>query len=201
MMKEVIEIILKAFSELTLRRFISLILILFMFAIGFMGYERFTSSFSLARIQKSVELLTNIEELRSRDLDPESKALCDILLEQLQKAVAANPLSIRIVSEPFIVRTVIFWKFLFGGAVWFCFALFSLPKTLRGNTESRNFLYGFVVAGCAFGIVGIIVPAIWWPYFHLFVYPFIISIIIIAISVMAQKCYAARNSKTCPPKM
>lgn len=172
------EALLKAFSELTLRRFMSLLMIAFICMLGFMGYERFTSSFSLNRIQRSAELLKELADLRKSGLDDELKGVCDRLVGQLQKAVEADPLSLRVVSKPFVFKTEVALKFLFSGAIWFGISLFSIRKALRREQDGVNSFFGLLGAGCIFGILGIFIPAIWWPYFHLVIFPFLIAVLL-----------------------
>lgn len=190
-----LEAILKVFSELTFRRFISLILILVIFMCVFVGYERVTSSFSLSRIQKSAELLSKLTELRGRSLDPESKAICDKLVLQLQKAVDSDPLSLSIVSTPFVMKTEFLWKFLFGGAAWFIMALFNLPKAIKREKVSINNFYVLLVVGCIFGGIGLFIPAFWWPYFHLLVYPFLAVMIFLVIGLIVGMKSGNHKSK------
>jgi len=198
-MKSIFESIFETFSELTIRKFISLICMLILCLLGFVGYERFTSSFSLNRIQKSVELLSELTELRSHNLDPESKAICDRLLAQLQKAVESDPISLRVVSRPIIVKTEIFWKFLFGGAVWFAFSLLNLRKAFRRDGKDKHLSLGLFLGGCFFGVIGVFIPAYCWPYFHLMIYPSIIGVIIIICSLFAAVTAKRKTDSPTPP--
>lgn len=184
-MFQLLETILKVISELTFRRFISLILFLVVFMFGFVVYERVTSSFSLNRIQKSTELLSKLTDLRSHKLDPESKTICDKLVLQLQKSVDSDPLSLSIVSTPFVLKTELLWKFLFGGAAWFIMALFNMPKALRRDKVSVNNFFVLFGVGCLFGAIGLFIPSFLWPYFHLLVYPFLIIMIFLVIGLIA----------------
>lgn len=198
-MKDLFEALLKAFSELTPRRFISLLLVLGLCFLGILAYERFTSSFSLGRIQKSAELLARLNDLQSHNLGQQSKEISDKLLAQLQKAVEADPLSLRIVSQPLVVKTEALWKFLFGGGLWFVFALANLRKMARREKDSGNLFLGLVAFGIFCGVVGVFVPTVWWPFFHILVLPLIVVAFFVTFGLVMAGKSKTKTSPTTPP--
>ena len=57
--KEIVEVV----TEFTWRKFFALLVVLAILVVFFSGYERYTSSFRLSRLQKSAELIAKLQEI------------------------------------------------------------------------------------------------------------------------------------------
>lgn len=174
---DLIPAILKAFSELTFRKSISLIVIVGVFVIGFVFYERFTSSFSLSRIQKEVELLDKLTDIRSRSLDPASKKICDLLTEQLDAAVNRRSLTPQESSS----STKMFLKITMAVAPWVLLGVIILGDTAKKKQQIRYMSLGFLAIVVLAGAIGAVIPTLWWPYFNLIVYPIVSTVLFVFI--------------------
>jgi len=167
--KEVVEVV----TEFTWRKFFALLVVLAVAVSAFYGYERFTASISLNRLQKSAELIAKLQEIdltitnNSQELQKDYKAL----VAQANEAIETKPFSLDVVPTTLHFSMDALLKFLAGGAVWYIFGIIMLLK-MKG-TEAWNALAGSSMIGTIAGFLSIWIPAIWWPWFHLFVYPLI----------------------------
>ena len=93
------------------------------------------------------------------------------------------------------------WKFLAGGAVWSITAVFQIRKW-KNPAGRKDILGAFGVAIIA-GFFATFVPAIWWPWFHLLVYPllfmsgFVIVIIPIALALALKNARSKAQMVVC----
>jgi hypothetical protein len=167
--KEIVEVV----TEFTWRKFFALLVVLAIMIVAFSGYERYTSSFRLSRLQKSAELIAKLQEIdltitnNSQELQSDYRAL----VAQANEAITTKPLSLDIFPTTLRFSMDVLWKFLAGGAVWFVIGFIMLLK-MKG-TEAWSALGGSSMIGIIAGFLSIWIPAIWWPWFHLFIYPLI----------------------------
>jgi hypothetical protein len=170
--KEVVEVV----TEFTWRKFFALLVVLAILLVAFSGYERYTSSFRLSRLQKSAELIAKLQEIdltitnNSRELQGDYLAL----VAQANEAITTKPLSLDILPTTLHLSMDVLWKFLAGGLVWFAFGFIMLLK-MKG-AEAWSALGGSSMIGTIAGFLSIWIPPIWWPWFHIFIYPIIFSI-------------------------
>jgi hypothetical protein len=61
------------------------------------------------------------------------------------------------------------WKFFAGGTIWWVYGLLRFRKVRK--KEGRDELYFTLSMAGIFGIAAVFVPPIWWPWFHILIYP------------------------------
>jgi len=172
-MDKIIEAFFSAFSEFTWRRFLALVIVVALLFLGFSFYERYTSSFRLSRLQKSAELLIKVHEMEQAMTNgsPELQRASRALVEQSIHAVEIAPISLDVLPTTLRFSTDYLWKFLAGCAAWIAFAASRVPRILRGDKVSRTSALGLLFFAVLVGLAGLAIPAIWWPWFHLVIYP------------------------------
>jgi len=73
-------------SKFSLRGLIILASVLIVVgAVGFLGYEWYTSHFRFVKVQKSLELLEKLDDIQKKDLDASSQVIYDSIQLRLQK--------------------------------------------------------------------------------------------------------------------
>jgi hypothetical protein len=175
-MGTIIEKLLVFFSEFTWRRFFALLVVAALLFMAFSLFERYTSSFRLGRLQKSAELISKIQAIETTITNSSLELQRDYraLIAQATEAVEVKPISLDVLPSTLRFSMDDVWKFLAGGVLWFIFALFTIPKSLRGDKESRRAFGGMMLFAAISGFVGIFVHPYRWPWFHLFLFPFIL---------------------------
>jgi hypothetical protein len=147
------------------------------------GYERYTSSFTLSRLQKSAELIAKLQEmeLTIKNNSPELQSDYRALVTQASEAIKTKPLSLDILPTTLRFSMDIVWKFFAGGALFFFLGTFLLIIT---KDKSRwMLLSGTFQVGVLTGFFAMWIPAVDWPWFHIFIFPFLFSIVVMIIVV------------------
>ena len=186
-MTGLLEAWIKLFSEpLTWRRLVLLSSILGLIIAGISTFEHYTWSFRLARLEKSADLLVRLQESEARGTNDsvEVRRARKLLMEQTLQAIEARPITLIVVPSTLSFSMNSVWKFFAGGALWYALYLGQIGKW-RSESGRKEILGQIFVAVLA-GIVAIFVPAIWWPWFHILIYPWLfIAGVVLAIAPVA----------------
>lgn len=194
-MKDIIEQLDKFCTEFTVRKFFGVIVVgLLAFGV-FLIYERYTSSFQLSRLQKAADLLARIQVVSGSGTNstPDLDRARNALVAQAVKAIEEKPLSLDFIPSKLTFSMETLWKFAAGGALWCMFALFQLSKLK--TKEGRQAILGLLMLAGLSGFVGIFVPAIWWPWFHFLIYPWLLIAAVIIALVPVALVAASRSAK------
>lgn len=189
MIPNLVDKLFDCFSEFTWKRFFALVVVIALMLISFSLFERYTSSFRLNRLQKSVELLIKVQEIEKTATtgSPEIKRASKEIMKQTLEAIEVKPLSLDIFSSTFTFSIDHLWKFIAGSLFWAIVALTRLPKIIRGEKRARASFFGILFLAIITGMFAMQIPGIWWPWGHLILYPmsvvasFYISIIPFAV--------------------
>jgi len=194
-MKEIYEAVIKAFfAEFTWRRLFAGFVLL---AVILLVYERYTCSFRLSRLQKATELLLRLQEVQSSKTNstPDMQRAWTALASQAAKAIEAEPPSFEFIPAKLTFSTDSLRKFLAGGCLYFVFALFQLPKVQQ--KAGRDALGTTVMLAVAAGGVATQVPTVWWPWFHVLIYPLlfiaVVGVILLPVALVLPAFARARN--------
>lgn len=196
-MKDMLEALFKFGSEFTWRKLLALIL-LGAVAFGiFLLYERYTSSFRLSRLQKASDLLIRLQEIEVHRTNstPELERARIALMTQAAKAIEESPLSLEFIPMKLTFSVENAWKFLAGGALWCVIAVFQLSKLK--TKSAKDSVLGFLMLAGLSGFVGVFVPAIWWPWFHILIYPWLfiaaVGFIAVPVALFISNFKSAKN--------
>jgi hypothetical protein len=171
-MTDFLEALLKFFTEFTWKRLLALIIVLVVTFGLFSLFERYTSSFRLGRLQKAADLLVKVQEIENNtNRPPELELARHALIEQTVEAIKTEPLTLEFVPATLKFSMDTVWKFAAGAAFWCFLGLFQIHK-LR-DKKTKEALAGLLLAAIVSGIVGTFIPTIWWPWFHIFIYPWL----------------------------
>ncbi len=140
-------------------------------ALGLVCYERYTSSFRFSRLLKATELLLQTRQFADENLAASEQwnRSRDALLIQVAEAVEEKPITFAFIPSSLNISTDGIWKFVVGSAVWWLFAAYAVFRRWRRREHSE--LSGLFVLAMASGIVGSVIPAVVWPWFHLLIFP------------------------------
>ncbi len=170
-MGDAIEALLKFFTEFSLRRFLAALAVLFLVILVLLGYDRYTSSFTLTRLRQSADLVAQLQTIESASVQrsPELEQAYASLRRQVASAIAAPPTS---ASSTLWMPAHPVTKF-FGGA-WpsLLLSLVMLPALRKGEPNALSGLIAILVMATIFGIVGLVIPTFWWPWGNCVLYPF-----------------------------
>lgn len=191
--------LLKFFSEFTWKKLMSIVVML---AIAFCIvsiYETYTSTFRFNRLQKAADLLSKIEEIDSHgtNTSPELLRARKALVAQAVEAIDTKPITWQFIPSTLKFSMNVVWKFLAGAAFWCSLALTQIGGI--GDAKKRSPMLGMILVGIITGFIGIFVPSVWWPWFHIFVLPwvFLIFILILALpfGYLARKRSANKKAQ------
>lgn len=171
-----------AFQELlhflrgvTWKSFGILVALIIVATIGFLIFERYTSSFEFSRIQRATELLGQLEAFDKEGISESSKLgpAYNKLVDQFEKDLDEKPLSISLEgyfpqSSFFAFLRKNFWKFFAGGLPWIILWLSNFSNPQKSPPKISGLL-GFLLFALAFGFVGMFLPSN--PWINYFVYP------------------------------
>jgi|ERR1051325_5506835 hypothetical protein len=189
--------LLKFFSEFTWKKCFS---ILVMLLIGFALvsiYELYTSTFRFSRLQKAADLLSKIEEIDSRGTNASQELLRarNALVTQAVEAIDTKPITLKFIPSTLQFSMDSGWKFLAGASFWWAIAL----TQIRGITDAkkRSGIFGMTFVGFITGFAGIFIPSVWWPWFHIFILPwvFLICLVVLVLPIGYFASKRAANKK------
>jgi type II secretory pathway pseudopilin PulG len=198
-MKDLYDILIKFFfAEFTLKKLRILLAVVVVGIVVLFVYERYTSSFQFNRLQKATDLLAKLQEIqiRSTNSTPEIDAARKQLVAQVVQAIDQKPISLDFVPSKLSIQMDAVLKFAAGAALWCLFALFYIPK-LRSK-EGKNSFIGLIMMSGLTGVIGIFVPPIWWPWFHLLLFPWLVIFafitVLIPFAIIAARKTAKQNN-------
>lgn len=160
MLQPFFDMIERLVDEFSWRR-LFLILFLIFLVVGSIGfYEWYTKHFELARIEKSIDLLSKLARLKVNADTPEGENLKPIykgLTAQLNEVVNSTRRGLGL--------SVSGWKIVSGAAPWLLMAFAFLPRVLKREPNTVGGLVMVIVFACIFGMVN------WWlpTYRHLWI--------------------------------
>lgn len=157
----------KLIDQFTWRRLVFLAILLAVCAMGLWGFEAYTQTFKLARIERQVALLEKLAVVSARtDVRGSSdlQALATSLTKQLRETDITLPASYELMP----------WakKALATAAAWFVFGLFILliPNTYtRTNPETASVFAGMSVVAAPFVALSVAMPTD--PWLNYAIYP------------------------------
>jgi len=162
------------------------------------GYERYTATFRLGRLQKESDLLARLQEIQMRStnaMTPELIRIQAVLLTNAARTIGERPISLEFVPTKLTFSFDSLWKCFWGGSLWLAFAILWLPKSK--SKEGREQIKGFFVLAVISGIIGLFVPPLWWPWFHIFIFPWLLIIcVLIAIAPFAIVIASFQKART-----
>lgn len=184
-MTDIFALLLKYFTNPSWRKLFTVFSVLVILLIAMLLYERYTSSVRLNRLQKAADLLVRLEEIKLHGTNnpPELQRAYGTLMAQTIETIEEKPLSLSYLLSKFTWSVDGLWKFAAGATLWVVLALFQLPKAATKPGKDR--FLGLILLGVASGFVGMFVPQIGWPWFHLLLYPwlFLLAMIVAALPV------------------
>lgn len=183
-MTDLFEALFKFFSEpLTLRRAFVFSLIAGATIGGIVFYEAYTASFRLGRLQKSAELLARLQELETNGTNgpPEIQRARQQLRELTLTTIEMTPARLELVPSKLSLSLDSLWKFLAGSALWLVLALLQLHRWKQ--PAGRREALGHIAFAIFAGVVATLLPAVWWPWFHLLIFPNLLVVTVLAFAL------------------
>ena len=143
-MRDLVDALGKLLLEFSLRRALGFALLLILLAVGLATYERMTSNFRLARIERIATIAAKLNTLETGVpiTDPTLKDVQARLKGELQSALRDTPLRLSIPAATPPTIGVAITRFLSGAGIWFLLALIvsttSTEEHQRKQTRSGN---------------------------------------------------------------
>jgi hypothetical protein len=189
--------LIKFFSEFTWKKFFSVIVMLAVFFIIVSIYEIYTSAFRFSRLQKAADLLAEIQTIDSHGTNstPELERAKKALISQAVEAIDTKPMTLDFVPSTLKFSMDGLEKFFAGGLIWYIFALTQIRKIGKPN----NPFVGMILIAVISGFTAMFVRSIWWPWFHILIYPWIflfgIGMLLLPIGYFFSKRAAKQKLK------
>lgn len=165
--------LLKFFSKLSWRKLFALLVFAVVALAVLFLYEQYTASFRLSRLQKATDLLAHLQEIQAHGTNSTrdfQRAYAAVLAQTIE-AVEEKPISLKFIPSTYTFSMDSLWRFIAGGALWFVLACFQIPK--MKTKEGSAAFSGLLILAAASGFVGMFIRPIWWPWFHLLIYPWL----------------------------
>ena len=192
MVESMFTTVLNLVENFTFKRFLAVCCVFALIFSTVFFYEKYTNNFKLSRLQKSVEILRVLQEVKTNNIENNDSLLPiykDIENELATLSDPSNPASLS-----FAPKFLGFKKFFSTFSVWLLFALISFIQQLKKREKEPNVIPGFLMIGLIFGLIGYLLPTIIWPWFNLVVFPVfhIIFLAIIGITIPQFQAYRKR---------
>jgi cell division protein FtsL len=193
-MKEIVEAVLKFLCEFTFRRFFAVVILLIIGTLAIVGYEHYTGNFEIKKLERTVALLKTLNYLKKEKIEESPK------LKKVYNQAIANTEQL-LIKKTFVLipelpksSGVQFWKKILASIwFWLIMTVFMIPGAIKNWKEDGNALLGMAVFAILSGLVGLLIPAWWWPWLHAAIYPLIqIVALIVFIVIIAIK---SKNNK------
>ena len=165
--------LLKFFGEFNLKKFFATVVMTLIALALFSIYEFYTSSFRFSRLQKAADLLHRIDEieLQGTNTSPELQRARKTIVTQAVEAIVTKPFTLEIIPSTLKFSMDGVWKFMAGAALWLFFALFQIGGLT--DPKKRSTFFGLVTVAIITGFMGMFVANYWWPWFHIFIFPWV----------------------------
>src|SRR6185295_2642095 len=117
------------------------------------------------------------------------------LVTQAVEAIDTKPVTLQFIPSTLKLSMDGLWKLLAGASFWCGIALTQIGGIK--DPKKRSTMFGMLSVGVITGFIGMFVPSIWWPWFHIFVLPwvFLIVIVILVLPVGYIASKRAANKK------
>lgn len=195
--------LLKILGTPTRARLFGLLFLMGFCTLALLSYERYTATFRLSRLEKQTELLTRIRELQMQGTNsaPELEKARRALIDQAIQVIEEKPITLEFVPSKLSFSMDSLKKFFAGALFWLVIAACHIPKIK--SKEGKDTFSGVLVCAIISGFAGLFVPPIWWPWFHVLIFPWLflailtiamIPFIIISVNFGTAKKKAQTNS-------
>lgn len=196
-MTNLAEIVLRFLSDFSFKKLMSLAVLISIFFLCILLFDRMTATLSLYRIERSLTILERLNNLDTLK-HPELTGIKDKLTEQLSLAISPKPFAPTLSKEVFLypinaIRTDFFswelWSRLLASFVpWLVVLIVGLSSVWKAEPNSVAGLIGTLICGAMFALLGLLLPNIWWISF--IAYPighFIVFVGFIMLIINYQK--------------
>jgi hypothetical protein len=186
-MDKTVSSIVEFLSDFSAKKVGTILFILFLIAVALVFYERLTDSSALRKLEKVNLVLTEIE--KAETLTPEQETqlqgIRSSMLVHLEETLADDSFSLALKTSKVTLSLDGLLRFICGGLALFI-ATFVLAIKSRRNHEHKNTAMATGVLGVLFGVIGVFIPQIWWPWFHVFGIPLVAMILLAILGIALQ---------------
>jgi hypothetical protein len=178
-MSDLFQSFISVFSELTWKRFFGIFLLAILASLVFLIFERYTSSFSLARIQKTADVLEKLHQLEINGVaaSPSLKESYDSLIQQTNDVVSTKPFSLTLGFPEFSMYSLA--KFFAAFWPWSLFLILAI-KEKQANRRT-GYIAAFFIFGLMAGGLGLFMRNQYWM--NLIFYPLVFFILVIFLVI------------------
>lgn len=205
-MANLVEIVIRFLSELSFKKIMSLVILISIFFLCILLFDRMTSTVSLNKIERSLTILERLNNLDTSK-HPELTGIKDKLTEQLSSAITPKSLSTVLSKDVLlspidVIRTEFsswgLWARLIASFTpWLLILIAAFHNVWKGEPNSIAVVVGTLLIGIIFALIGLLLPNIWWLSF--IVYPighFSIFIGFVLLTISYQKNKIKRQQPT-----
>jgi hypothetical protein len=181
MLEPVFESFEKLIDQFSWKRMIFLSLFILFAISGLLIFESYTGYFKLNRLEKSVNLLKNLNEIGNSSFSNRDKDL-RLIYDELKKELNNSLKNKYKMSLDFKILI----KALSGAAPWIILSLFFI----NGIGKEKDTIYalsGTIIFGFLSAIIGIYLPLFKWSIINYIIYPWGVFIVIIIIALIKLK--------------
>lgn len=180
----IINAIAKLTSELTPSRLLALLSLLFTAAVLIIFAERSTQTLRLSRLERAVATLEKLQNIEKKGFEKNSQfaqahqRMTQELITVIDKEPLRFDFSIPSYKPPEWHQIQ---KFFAGAAPWLLLLLFSFFGRGKRSSGDKVTIIGFLFMGSFFGLIGVFIPTIAWPWVNLVLYPALHFLLVIAL--------------------
>jgi hypothetical protein len=144
-------------------------------SVALVGFERYTSWFRINRLQKAADLMVRLQEIQAHGTNstPELERLRVSVTRQALELIEPRPTLLPSLP-PTSGQTLA--RFFAGSAFWWAAILVALWR-VGWKVAKRDITLNLALAIIC-GSFATAIPEFWWPWFHLFMLPFLLAVVV-----------------------
>lgn len=184
-MSDTVDGIVKLLDELTLRKLAAISLAAVLAAIVMIGYERYTSTFRLSRVEKAASAFAAVRQLDSAAVEHDpllSKARISLEAELVSAMNERPAFGDWPFAPPGTIPTAL-GKFVAGAILWWILSLSTLRSAVRSDRMAFDASVVAGILGVVFGLLGLVIPPSRSFWFSYLMYP-VLTVLVVSLVVM-----------------
>ena len=197
-MKGLIAAILDHFTEFSWKRFRSFVIVILVIMAAFMVFDGYTSFFTMNRLNRGAEVIAKLQSVeQGGKMSPELQSSYETLRHQLTLAVSAKPWAVRLSFPSFDIPYSPFFKFLAGLVPFGLLSIIFVGDIFKRKQGAAAGFLGIWIVSVIFGVISLLVPTFWWPWFNLVIVPVCLfcALMIIGLIMSLEQAKKQRNKQ------
>lgn len=145
-------------------------------------FDGFTSFFTMNRLDRGAEIISKLQTIEQKgEMSDDLEEAYSNLRNQLNAALSSKPWTVRLSLPRFDVPHSRLLKFFAGIVPFGLLSLIAIGDIFRRKQGAASAFLGIWIIAFIFGIINLLMPVFWWPWFNLAIVPIMTSLFVLTI--------------------